>query len=243
MIALPIFLQMVLEYNALQAGLSLAPLSLTCSRSRCWPAGGRAAAARAASSGPASRSLSLGMLLLIPLVPRVDSGLWLAPCRSRRGAGLGLLVSQLNNYTLAPISRGAHQRGRRRQLGGRLVRAVVRPGARRRCHAGDARLQLHQPGRPEHWSSRPTSSSRSRPDLDEDAAADERRTAGRAGRGSAGDVAGRDHPHQRRGTARGLQVALLVPLVAGLLGLATAFRMTRQPDVTPATDIEGVALG
>ena len=29
MIALPIFLQMVLEYNAMEAGLSIAPLSLT----------------------------------------------------------------------------------------------------------------------------------------------------------------------------------------------------------------------
>ena len=29
MIALPIFLQMVLEYNAMEAGLTLAPLSLT----------------------------------------------------------------------------------------------------------------------------------------------------------------------------------------------------------------------
>ena len=29
MIALPIYLQMVLEYNAMQAGLSLAPLSLS----------------------------------------------------------------------------------------------------------------------------------------------------------------------------------------------------------------------
>ena len=29
MIALPIYLQMVLEYNAMEAGLSLAPLSLT----------------------------------------------------------------------------------------------------------------------------------------------------------------------------------------------------------------------
>ena len=29
MIALPIFLQMVLEYNAMEAGLSLAPLSLS----------------------------------------------------------------------------------------------------------------------------------------------------------------------------------------------------------------------
>ena len=29
MIALPIFLQMVLEYNALETGLTIAPLSLT----------------------------------------------------------------------------------------------------------------------------------------------------------------------------------------------------------------------
>ena len=29
MIALPLFLQMTLEYNAMEAGLSLAPLSLT----------------------------------------------------------------------------------------------------------------------------------------------------------------------------------------------------------------------
>ena len=29
MIALPIYLQMVLEYNAMEAGLSIAPLSLT----------------------------------------------------------------------------------------------------------------------------------------------------------------------------------------------------------------------
>ena len=34
MIALPIYLQMVLEYNAMQAGLSLAPLSLTHVRRR-----------------------------------------------------------------------------------------------------------------------------------------------------------------------------------------------------------------
>ena len=34
MIALPIYLQMVLEYNALEAGLSLAPLSLTHVRGR-----------------------------------------------------------------------------------------------------------------------------------------------------------------------------------------------------------------
>ena len=46
MIVLPIYLQMVLEYNALQAGLSLAPLSLTHVRaSRCCREEGRQAAA------------------------------------------------------------------------------------------------------------------------------------------------------------------------------------------------------
>ena len=40
-----------------------------------------------------------------------------------------------------------------------------------------------------------------------------------------------------------LQVALLVPLIAGLLGTAVSFRMLRQPDIAPSADIEGVALG
>jgi hypothetical protein len=44
------------------------------------------------------------MLALIPIVPRTDSGLWLAIPLVVAGMGLGLLVSQLNNYTLAPIS-------------------------------------------------------------------------------------------------------------------------------------------
>ena len=56
MIALPIYLQMVFEYNAMQAGLSLAPLSLTHVRGRrCWPASRPATGARAASSAPGSR--------------------------------------------------------------------------------------------------------------------------------------------------------------------------------------------
>src|SRR5690606_238308 len=40
-----------------------------------------------------------------------------------------------------------------------------------------------------------------------------------------------------------LQVALLVPLLAGLLGLAVSFRMARQPDIEPSADLEGVAFG
>src|SRR4029077_11337462 len=42
---------------------------------------------------------------------------------------------------------------------------------------------------------------------------------------------------------RSLQVALLVPVLASLLGLLNAFRMRRLPDPTPASSVEGVALG
>ncbi len=40
-----------------------------------------------------------------------------------------------------------------------------------------------------------------------------------------------------------LQVALLVPLLAGLLGLVNSFRMMRIPEVAPSAAIEGLVLG
>ena len=42
---------------------------------------------------------------------------------------------------------------------------------------------------------------------------------------------------------RALQVALLVPLLAGLVGLFNSFRMRRLPDPLPASSAEGLALG
>ena len=42
---------------------------------------------------------------------------------------------------------------------------------------------------------------------------------------------------------RSLQVALLVPVLASLLGLFNGFRMRRLPDPKPASSAEGVALG
>ena len=75
MIVLPIFLQMVLEYNAMAAGLSLAPLSLS------MFAIALVAARRAGRRRPSSiiragfAIYSLGILLLLPIVPRADVGL------------------------------------------------------------------------------------------------------------------------------------------------------------------------
>jgi hypothetical protein len=48
--------------------------------------------------------LAAGLLLLIPIVPRAQSGWLLLGPLIVAGCGLGLLVSQLNNYTLSPIT-------------------------------------------------------------------------------------------------------------------------------------------
>ncbi|HET6653309.1 MAG TPA: MFS transporter [Nocardioides sp.] len=104
MIALPIYLQMVLEYNALQAGLAIAPLSL--SMFVVALVAGKAAGERRPSSIIRTGFLlvTLGLVLILPVVPRATSGWYLLVPLLVAGSGLGLLVSQLNNYTLAPIS-------------------------------------------------------------------------------------------------------------------------------------------
>jgi hypothetical protein len=44
-------------------------------------------------------------------------------------------------------------------------------------------------------------------------------------------------------TNRSLQVALLVPIIASLLGLFNSFRMMRMPEIEPRASIEGATLG
>lgn len=107
MIALPIYLQMVLEYDAMEAGLSLAPLSLS------MFAVAIVAGRRAGDRRPGAiirlgfALLAAGIALLIAIVPRADSGWALVIPLVIAGTGLGLLVSQLGNYTLSPSRRSA----------------------------------------------------------------------------------------------------------------------------------------
>ena len=42
---------------------------------------------------------------------------------------------------------------------------------------------------------------------------------------------------------RALQVALLVPLIAGVVGLALSFRSVRLPEIAPSASLEGVLGG
>jgi len=103
LIALPIYLQLDLGYNALQAGLSLAPLSLTVF-GLALLAGRRAGKRRPSTLIRAGFALlTAGVAVLLPIVPRADSGWDLVVPLVLAGAGLGLLVSQINSYTLSPV--------------------------------------------------------------------------------------------------------------------------------------------
>ncbi len=104
MIALPIYFQMVFEYTAMETGLAIAPMSLSIFAVAIL-AGRRAGKRRPSRIIQVGfGTLFVGVLFLIPLIPRADSGLSFFIPLLITGSGLGLLVSQLNNYTLSPIS-------------------------------------------------------------------------------------------------------------------------------------------
>ena len=143
MIALPLFLQMTLEYNAMEAGLSLAPLSLTHVRggARGREAGRRPAPGR--DHPRRVRARRLGMAAIIPLVPRARHGWYLVvPLLDHRlrPRPAGVPAEQLHPR---PGRGGAGQRGGRSELRRRVLRALVRARDGRRHHARRAVVQLH----------------------------------------------------------------------------------------------------
>ena len=150
MIVLPIFLQMTLEYNAMEAGLSLAPLSLSMF-AVAMLAGRRSGKRRASSVVRAGFALTtVGMVLIIPLVPRADFGWWLIGPLLLAGSGSGPAGVPAQQLHAGPHRGGAGQRGRRGELGRGVVRAVLRPGGGGRAHAGGPLAELHRHDRGEH---------------------------------------------------------------------------------------------
>jgi MFS family permease len=242
MIVLPIFLQMVLEYNALQAGLSLAPLSLTMFVVAML-AGKRLAGRRPASVIRLGfLLLSIGVAALLPVVPRTDSGLWLALPLVVVGCGLGLLVSQLNNYTLAPISeeRISEAAGVNSAAGSfGLSFGLALAGGVMLATLSFAFISMTEAS----TVIPPAEQGQVAAVLEEDAqlmsnTALEALLVGQP-------EAIQDEIIRINTEARplALQIALLVPLLAGVLGFLTSLRMLRQPDVAPSAAVEGLAFG
>ncbi|WP_395245089.1 MFS transporter [Agromyces sp. MMS24-K17] len=242
MIVLPIYLQMVLEYNALEAGLSIAPLSLSMFAVAIL-AGRRSGKRRPATLILIGFTLAvIGLVVLLPIVPRADSGWWLTLPLIVTGAGLGLLVSQLNNYTLSPISdeRVSEAAGVNSAAGsfglsfglafaGAIMLATL---AFTFTAQSDASTVFSDQEK-----------SQVAAGLEENAQLMSNTTLEELLVGQPEDV--QDEIIRINTEARpfALQVALLVPIIAGLLGVLNALRMRRAPDPKPSSAAEGVLGG
>jgi EmrB/QacA subfamily drug resistance transporter len=237
MIVLPMYLQIVLEYNALEAGLSLAPLSLT-----------MFAVALIAGRRPSRRRpgrivqigfglLTVGLALLVPIVPRLDSGWWLIAPLMIAGAGLGILVSQLNNYTLSPISeeRVSEAAGVNSAAGsfglsfglafaGAIMLAVLSLAFTHMAEESD----VLTPAQQEQVADA----------LEDDAEFMTETQLEQQVSGQPPAVEDEIIDINTDSQHIALQIALLIPILAGLAGFLNAFRMIRLPDPEPSAHAE-----
>jgi EmrB/QacA subfamily drug resistance transporter len=237
MIALPIYLQMVLEYNALETGLTLAPLSLTMFAT-ALVAGKRAAGRRpAAIIRGGSGLLTLGMLLLIPIVPRADSGWALVVPLMIAGCGLGLLVSQLNNYTLSPISdeRVSEAAGVNSAAGSfGLSFGLAFAGAIMLATLSIAFTQAAEDSKVLPAAEQQQVAQA----LEDDAEVMSNTKLEEQLAGQPPEIRAEIIRINTDVRPLALQVALVVPILAGLLGLLNGFRMMRRPDPAPSAASE-----
>jgi len=238
MIALPVFLQITLGYDAMGAGLSLAPLSLTMF-GVALITGKKAGDRRPSVIIRAGFVLSsVGTLALLPLVPRAESGWYLTIPLVVVGAGLGLLVSQLNNFTLAPIEEervseaaGVNSAGGSFGLSfglamaGGVMLATLAYSFTNLTEASDVIPADQQQLIADVMETDAEVVSDAQ--LNEIVAAE--------------PPAIQDEILSINRTARdhALQFALAIPLLAALFGLFTGFRMVRLPDLEPPSNIDG----
>jgi EmrB/QacA subfamily drug resistance transporter len=242
MIVLPIYLQMVLEYDAMKAGLSIAPLSLTMFAVAVLA--GRKAGDRRPDSiiRTGFAILTAGLIVLIPIVPRADSGWQLLIPLAIAGAGLGLLVSQLNNYTLAPISeeRVSEAAGVNSAAGSfGLSFGLAFAGA-----IMLAMLSFNFTNMANDSEVLPPPVQQQVADVLEDDAEIVTNTHLEELLADQPEAI-QDEIIRINTDARplALQVALIIPILAGLLGLLTSFRMLRLPAPKPSAGAEAMVLG
>jgi MFS family permease len=242
MIVLPIYLQMVFEYNALEAGLSIAPLSLSMFFVALLM--GRQAGKRrpAIVIGAGFGLLVVGVASILPIVPRADAGWQLALSLIVAGSGLGLLVSQLNNYTLSPITEervseaaGVNSAGGSFGLSFGLAFAgaiMLAALATSFTNMSNASAVLA----PEEKAQVATV-------LEEDAQIMSNTQLNELLADEPADVQAEIVRINSDARHLALQIALLVPLIAATLGFGVSFLMRRQPDPQPSSAAEMVLGG
>jgi hypothetical protein len=158
------------------------------------------------------------------------------------GLGLGLLVSQLNNYALAPISeeRVSEAAGVNSAAGSFGLSFGL-------AFAGGIMLATLS----FTFTSMATASEVLPPEdqervatvLEEDAQVMTNTQLEELLAEQPDDIADEIVRINTESRPRALQAALFVPLLAALVGFINGFRMMRLPDITPSTDLEGMTLG
>jgi EmrB/QacA subfamily drug resistance transporter len=242
MIALPIFLQMVLEYNAMEAGLSLAPLSL--SMFAVALLAGRKAGNRSPSKIILTGFvlLAVGVAALIPVVPRAHSGWAMAIPLLIAGCGLGLLVSQLNNYTLSPIEEErVSEAAGVNSAGGSFGLSFGLAFAGAIMLASLSLLFTHEANASKVLT--PAEQEQVSKGLEKNAEVMTNTHLDALLAGQPADVKAEILRINTKARPRALQIALLIPLLAALLGLWNGIRMTRLPDPEPSGAAENLLAG
>jgi EmrB/QacA subfamily drug resistance transporter len=242
MIVLPMFLQMVLEYNALEAGLSLAPLSL----SMFFVA--LLAGKRAGKRSPSKiiragfLLLAVGVGILIPIISWDDSGWAMAVPLLIAGSGLGLLVSQLNNYTLSPIEEErVSEAAGVNSAGGSFGLSFGLAFAGAIMLASLSLIFTHMANSSTVLT--PAEQDKVASQLEKNAEVMTNTHLDALLVGQPADVKAEIIHINTVARPRALQIALLIPLLAALLGLFQGFRMTRLPDLEPSAAAESVLGG
>jgi MFS family permease len=242
MIALPLYLQMTLEYNAMETGLALAPLSLSMFALAISP-GRRTGRRRPAGIVLVGFALAaIGIAAIIPIMPRAQSGWSLVVPLLLTGCGLGLLVSQLNNYTLSPIDeeRSSEAAGVNSAAGSFGLSFGL-------AMAGGILLAVLS-----FSFTTMTENSKVIPPAQQQQIATAMEDDAEVMSNTQLAVVVKDEPPAVQSEilainsdARdiSLQVALLVPALAALLGVINGFRMRRLPDIEPAANLEGLDFG
>ena len=155
------------------------------------------------------------------------------------GGGLGLLVSQLNNYTLAPIeeeriSEAAGVNSAAGSFGLSFGLAVAGGIMLAALSLSFTHLTENSPIIP------PAQQQQIAAALENDAEVMSNTQLDQQITGQPPAVEAEILAINNDARNLSLQVALLVPLLAGLLGLANSFRMLRLPDLEPEAPLDGL---
>ena len=181
------------------------------------------------------------MVILLPVLPRADSGWYFVIPLIIAGSGLGLLVSQLNNYTLSPISdeRASEAAGVNSAAGSFGLSFGLAFGGAIML----ATLSFTFTYMAEHSAVlAPEEQQQVAIALEDDAELLTNTALDASLAGQPEDVQAEIIRINTEARPIALQVALLIPIFAGLIGFINSFRMKRLPDPDPS-GAEGMVLG